>query len=67
MIDLNIWTPVAPMSIRRSSVGVAVLNNLLFALGGYDGIARQCLNTVECYNPESNTWQLSVPMNQCRR
>ena len=55
------------MSIRRSSVGVAVLNNSLFALGGYDGIARQCLNTVECYNPESNTWQLSVPMNQCRR
>ena len=45
------WTSVAPMSSRRSSVGVAVLNGRLYAVGGYDGVARQCLNSVEKYDP----------------
>ena len=39
------------MSSRRSSVGVAVLNGRLYAVGGYDGVARQCLNSVEKYDP----------------
>ena len=25
-------------------------------MGGYDGATRQCLSTVEAYNPNSNTW-----------
>ncbi len=45
------WLPVAPMSTRRSSVGVAVLNGRVYAVGGYDGVARQCLNSVEKYDP----------------
>lgn len=41
------WRPVASMSTRRSSVGVCVLDGLLYAVGGYDGASRQCLHTVE--------------------
>uniref|UniRef100_A0A8C1U5Z4 Kelch-like protein 3 n=1 Tax=Cyprinus carpio TaxID=7962 RepID=A0A8C1U5Z4_CYPCA len=28
----------------------------LYAVGGYDGASRQCLSTVEEYNPVSNKW-----------
>jgi kelch-like protein 20 len=31
------WKMVAPMSKRRCGVGVAVLNDLLYAVGGHDG------------------------------
>ena len=32
-----VWKMVAPMSKRRCGVGVAVLNDLLYAVGGHDG------------------------------
>ena len=54
------------MSTRRSSVGVAILNGHLYAVGGYDGVARQCLNSVERYDPVSDEWTLVEPMNQRR-
>lgn len=41
----NEWKAVAPMSKRRCGVGVAVLNNLLYAVGGHDGVSY--LNSVE--------------------
>lgn len=36
---------VAPTTSCRTSVGVAVLDKLLYAVGGQDGV--QCLNHVE--------------------
>ncbi|KAI5632293.1 kelch motif domain-containing protein [Phthorimaea operculella] len=39
-----------------SSVGVAVLHGQLYAVGGYDGASRQCLHTVERYDPVTDTW-----------
>ncbi|KAI8439046.1 hypothetical protein MSG28_012918 [Choristoneura fumiferana] len=45
------WRPVASMRSRRSSVGVAALGGRLYAVGGYDGAARQCLQSVERYDP----------------
>ena len=38
------WRSIAQMSTRRSSVGVGVLNGLIYAVGGYDGQSRQCLS-----------------------
>lgn len=26
-------------------------------VGGYDGASRQCLSSVECYNPETDSWR----------
>ena len=54
------------MSTRRSSVGLAVLNGYLYAVGGYDGVARQCLNSVERYDPEADAWSSVEPMTQRR-
>lgn len=39
------WRLVAPMSKRRCGVGVAVLDDLLYAVGGHDGTSY--LNSVE--------------------
>uniref|UniRef100_A0A3Q1F712 Kelch-like family member 2 n=1 Tax=Acanthochromis polyacanthus TaxID=80966 RepID=A0A3Q1F712_9TELE len=68
------WFHVLPMSTRRSSVGVGVVNGeyvsqsvfqmnwILYAVGGYDGATRQCLSTVEAYNPKSNVWSYIAEM-----
>jgi len=39
----------------RRYVRVGVLNGLVYAVGGYDGSAH--LNTVERFNPLTNTWE----------
>ena len=46
------------MTTRRSSVGVGVVGSFLYAVGGYDGAQRQCLSSVERYDPdaESGHW-----------
>lgn len=42
--------PSAPTTSCRTSVGVAVLDGFLYAVGGQDGV--QCLNHVERYDPK---------------
>jgi kelch-like protein 18 len=44
-----------PMSTLRSRVGVAVMNGLLYAIGGFNGHER--LRTVEVFNPETRQWR----------
>jgi kelch-like protein 20 len=39
------WRMVSPMGKRRCGVGVAVLNDLLYAVGGHDG--QSYLNSIE--------------------
>ncbi|XP_047535849.1 kelch-like protein 3 [Vanessa atalanta] len=58
----GVWRPVAGMSTRRSSVGVAVLDGKLYAVGGYDGASRQCLHTVERYDPAADAWEAAAEM-----
>lgn len=50
----DVWTAVAPMSVSRDAVGVCLLGDRLFAVGGYDG--QVYLNTVEAYDPQTNEW-----------
>ncbi|XP_013924311.1 PREDICTED: kelch-like ECH-associated protein 1 [Thamnophis sirtalis] len=58
------WQSVAPMLTRRIGVGVAVLNRLLYAVGGYDGTNRH--NTAECYYPERDEWEMLASMKTIR-
>ena len=44
------------MTTRRSSVGVGVVGSFLYAVGGYDGAQRQCLSSVERYDPDADEW-----------
>lgn len=52
------------MLTRRIGVGVAVINRLLYAVGGYDGANR--LSSCECYNPERNEWKTMASMKTLR-
>uniref|UniRef100_A0A0K0D475 BTB domain-containing protein n=1 Tax=Angiostrongylus cantonensis TaxID=6313 RepID=A0A0K0D475_ANGCA len=44
----NEWTPVAPLTKKRSALAAAFYNNKLYVCGGYDGITS--LATVEVSN-----------------
>lgn len=41
------------------------LDGFMYVTGGAE--LWNCLNTVERYNPENNTWTLVAPMNVARR
>lgn len=58
------WQLVAPMLTRRIGVGVAVINRLLYAVGGFDGANR--LGSCECYNPDRDEWTSMASMNTVR-
>lgn len=48
------------MHSKRFGVGVAVVNRLLYAIGGFDGNDR--LASMECYHPENNAWTVLPSM-----
>lgn len=52
------------MLTRRIGVGVAVINRLLYAVGGFDGANR--LGSCECYNPDRDEWTAMASMNTVR-
>ncbi|GMS98580.1 hypothetical protein PENTCL1PPCAC_20755, partial [Pristionchus entomophagus] len=59
------WRPVEPMQKRRCGVGVAVLDGLLYAVGGHDG--QSYLNSIERFDPVTNKWSDDVaPTSTCR-
>lgn len=50
---------IPQMRYRRSGVGVAVLQGLLFAIGGYlEG--KTSTDAVECYNPRTKRYALCM-------
>jgi hypothetical protein len=51
------WATMEPMSTAKASVGVAVVDGKIYAMGGsYDS------NGVEEYDPATNTWTAKTPM-----
>ena len=45
---------IAPISSPRDAVGVCLLGDKLYAVGGYDG--QQYIKDVESYDPIANEW-----------
>lgn len=60
----NKWEVVTRMSGRRLQFGVAVLENKLYVVGGRDGL--KTMNTVECYDPATDSWSFMPSMNNHR-
>ncbi|XP_026729454.1 kelch-like ECH-associated protein 1 isoform X1 [Trichoplusia ni] len=58
------WRPCSPMSTPRHRVGVAVMDGLLYAVGGSAG--SEYHKSVECYDPEHDAWT-SVASMGCAR
>ncbi|XP_067616323.1 kelch-like ECH-associated protein 1 isoform X3 [Eurosta solidaginis] len=58
------WRPCAPMTVPRHRVGVAVMDELLYAVGGSAG--SEYHNSVEYYDPEQDRWCLVQSMHEKR-
>lgn len=56
----NTWCEVSPMSTTRRGLGAAILDSILYVVGGSDGIAA--LNQVEQYDPCSDKWTPAASM-----
>lgn len=57
------WATKAPMPTGRQDLGAATVNNLVYAVGGWNstgGLGYQDVN--EEYNPQANTWNIKSPM-----
>lgn len=53
------------MAYRRNGVGVAVMDGILYAVGGSYGSTVH--NSVEAYDPNTNIWREVAKMNVRRK
>ncbi|HEV2842047.1 MAG TPA: kelch repeat-containing protein [Chthoniobacterales bacterium] len=55
------WQQLAPMSTDRQELASALLNGKIYVMGGLnaDGVST---NTVEVYNPATNSWTSAQPL-----
>ena len=63
----NSWSPAVtpmPMPTARSAPAAAVLNGLVYVVGGSN--SGGVLPTNESYNPSTNTWMTNTPMPTAR-
>jgi Kelch motif protein/copper-binding protein NosD len=56
----NSWSSRTPLPAPRAYLGVGVVNNVLYAVGGYDG--NNPTGLVQAYDPGTNTWTTKAPM-----
>lgn len=58
------WNQVAEMPTRRCRAGLAVVNGMVYAVGGFNGSLR--VRTVDVYDPLKDVWT-SVANMEARR
>ena len=58
------WSLLAEMSIGREGAGLVVANDMIYCIGGYDGV--NLLNSVERYDLNSAQWGSVRPMSTRR-
>ena len=54
------WISILPMTMRRSRVGIGVVYDKLYVVGGFDG--SQDLASVEICNANNKTWSSGLQM-----
>jgi N-acetylneuraminic acid mutarotase/glucose/arabinose dehydrogenase len=59
------WTSIAPMPTARGAATAQVINGDIYVIGGLNSSGAS-LNTVEVYDPDTNTWS-TAPSLQTRR
>ncbi|XP_032533064.1 G2/M phase-specific E3 ubiquitin-protein ligase-like [Chiroxiphia lanceolata] len=61
---MKTWQQVAPVHSQRCYVSITVVDNFIYAMGGFDGYIQ--LNTAERYDPDTNQWTLITPKHERR-
>lgn len=64
-LRLDEWTPVPEMSVCRSGPGIAVLDGVMYVIGGFDGLVN--LKSAEIYRPDDEVWTSISDMHVPRR
>ncbi|XP_050321665.1 kelch-like protein 28 [Bactrocera neohumeralis] len=59
------WEVVKSLIIGRFDANAEILNGKIYVMGGLRGF-QSSIRSVECYNPDSNTWTSCADMNECR-
>ena len=59
--DSGTWETRAPMPVRRQEHATGVVNGRVYVLGGLDE-NRTSRDTVEVYNPATDTWAFAHPL-----
>lgn len=59
-MENHVWENLASMSCPRSGVGVCMVGNYIYAIGGFNGMER--VRSGEKYDPMTNTWSAITPM-----
>ena len=54
------------MKYARSSCAVTIARNKVIVMGGFDSHERRFLNSVECFDLDSQVWEELPEMNECR-
>ena len=60
----NAWSPIASMGTARDRHAAAVIDGLLYAIGGDDG--HSPFSSVERYDPVANAWSPIASMGTAR-
>jgi N-acetylneuraminic acid mutarotase len=58
------WQVAAPLPVARSHMAAATVGDIIYAVGGFDG--GSLLQTLEAYNPATDTWTMRFPMPAAR-
>ena len=61
---LDQWRPCSPLSVPRNRLSVAVMDGLLYAVGGSSNAEYH--RSVECYDPDRDSWSPIKPMQRKR-
>ena len=60
----NSWSTKAPVPTTRGAATSAVVNGMIYVIGGHDKMNP--LNTVEAYDPIADSWTTRTPMPTAR-
>ena len=55
------WKPMAPLSVPRNRLGVAVVDDCIYAIGGGNG--NTCHTSVEKYDAKQDEWTTVMSLN----
>jgi len=60
------WTKKADMPIPRMLFGSAVVDGIVYCIGGLKGLAIASETSMDTYNPLKNTWEPKAKINEAR-